>query len=1093
MEYLTLNSFSTKRSVTIDSLKTHFLPIQEGEGDPSPDNVRPITGWNSIKIRKTGKNLAKIVGYSATSPNSVSSVRRISNSYGTTLSTTDYSDELTITQTQYPDASNLKLYTNGYFCIVLDGLPYDKQYNVSFKVSNVVSNPLNATLSDITIANPYGTYTSIYNIAEDGRLIYKNMNYKRHSANPNRCSISIYNCGMSFTLSEFMITAVEDEDFTYEPYREEEVEVELPETIYGGYVDIAKGELVQEWEVASIVWGEAKRGDPDSTTGYYYAIVKFSNLIQTIHNKSTYGSITLCNAVGLVSWNNGSITPEHYYGGNGNNIGSCYVFGDFDDDLEIQIAAKLLTPIHYPLPPETLKTLRGFNTIFSTTNDTIEVGYSEMSPTSLLKRRRDIIASEPHLVTVETGNTEDSDIIASFKTNAALPIKSMVTNFEPKQDLNGYSSPFPEGGGSNILEVSSDKHFTSNPTSYNGWTESDNIITITSNCQGGYLVSCEPNTTYTYSFKYYDANSLTRFHARVWEGTEDPITSISNSMLTINTTLYSEPNAVFTFTTNPDTICLIVGFYIYNVESPITVTEMQLEKGSTATKYNAYGSSNICPIEGMDELEIHNFPHLVQWNQWLQPLTEENWNPYDANNISVAFSDGVAISEWLIDSGGYRTAIRNKALIPNPEGHIWYVSYMVKHHAQDIKRFGVEFAGGRQVRSIVAAEPDVWYQVSTVGSYYKGNNAFVYISNESNNEGEIGLIVETKSPVYVDLTQMFGAGNEPTKDEFEAQCALNGIDLTTYNPYDEGTVMPWRTSENEDQVYNIPLTLPNLITPEPKSITSYNVDFTVNEDGTVDYEGTPTSYASVRIGTYYVKGGETITVTLCGDIANLCFNAQALYDSSNNRISFLGNVNNYEGKITYTIDFSEYPDAYRLTIQLKRLFNDVDMKGKCWVRVVEGTVDTGDEVFGGYIDLENNELVVTYGQRKIFGNENWIISSAISGYCAYRPTIANFAPASSTYVKPICNKLKSVAQWATKLYEATINSSGNFYFGAPEELSTKEATNEWVKEIGGIDVVYPLANPVHFPLSPTVIRTLKGTNNIYTNANGKSIIKYWTH
>ena len=101
-------------------------------------------------------------------------------------------------------------------------------------------------------------------------------------------------------------------------------------------------------------------------------------------------------------------------------------------------------------------------------------------------------------------------------------------------------------------------------------------------------------------------------------------------------------------------------------------------------------------------------------------------------------------------------------------------------------------------------------------------------------------------------------------------------------------------------------------------------------------------------------------MTLCGDIANLCFNAQALYDSSNNRISFLGNVNNYEGKITYTIGLSEYPDAYRLAIVLKRYRNDVYMKGKCWVREGEGAVDTGDEVFGGYIDLENNEFVKTW-------------------------------------------------------------------------------------------------------------------------------------
>ena len=45
----------------------------------------------------------------------------------------------------------------------------------------------------------------------------------------------------------------------------------------------------------------------------------------------------------------------------------------------------------------------------------------------------------------------------------------------------------------------------------------------------------------------------------------------------------------------------------------------------------------------------------------------------------------------------------------------------------------------------------------------------------------------------------------------------------------------------------------------------------------------------------------------------------------------------------------------------------------------------------------------------------------------------------------------------------------------------------------GKKVAYPKEVPVHFPLSPTVIRTLKGMNNIYTNANGKSTIKYWTH
>lgn len=51
-----------------------------------------------------------------------------------------------------------------------------------------------------------------------------------------------------------------------------------------------------------------------------------------------------------------------------------------------------------------------------------------------------------------------------------------------------------------------------------------------------------------------------------------------------------------------------------------------------------------------------------------------------------------------------------------------------------------------------------------------------------------GDTMEVKNLMAFDLTQMFGAGNEPsTVAEFERICAINGIDLTTYQPYDEGS------------------------------------------------------------------------------------------------------------------------------------------------------------------------------------------------------------------------------------------------------------------------------------------------------------------
>lgn len=36
--------------VALEKLNVEFLPKQAGSGDPSPDNVRPISGWDSVKI-----------------------------------------------------------------------------------------------------------------------------------------------------------------------------------------------------------------------------------------------------------------------------------------------------------------------------------------------------------------------------------------------------------------------------------------------------------------------------------------------------------------------------------------------------------------------------------------------------------------------------------------------------------------------------------------------------------------------------------------------------------------------------------------------------------------------------------------------------------------------------------------------------------------------------------------------------------------------------------------------------------------------------------------------------------------------------------
>ena len=43
----------------LNNLIVNIQPVQEGTGDPSPDNVRPITGWTAANVTMTGTNLWK--------------------------------------------------------------------------------------------------------------------------------------------------------------------------------------------------------------------------------------------------------------------------------------------------------------------------------------------------------------------------------------------------------------------------------------------------------------------------------------------------------------------------------------------------------------------------------------------------------------------------------------------------------------------------------------------------------------------------------------------------------------------------------------------------------------------------------------------------------------------------------------------------------------------------------------------------------------------------------------------------------------------------------------------------------------------------
>lgn len=59
----TIASFKATESKPLTSLKVYFSPIQNGSGDPSPSNVRTISGRTSVKVVRCGRNMFNIKDY----------------------------------------------------------------------------------------------------------------------------------------------------------------------------------------------------------------------------------------------------------------------------------------------------------------------------------------------------------------------------------------------------------------------------------------------------------------------------------------------------------------------------------------------------------------------------------------------------------------------------------------------------------------------------------------------------------------------------------------------------------------------------------------------------------------------------------------------------------------------------------------------------------------------------------------------------------------------------------------------------------------------------------------------------------------------
>lgn len=606
-------SFMTPAETNITSLKVHFSPKQLGEGNPSPENVREIVGWDGVEVNGCGKNIAHIVGYSAKN-GEVNAPRYTSNNHGTTINTTDFllpDTKLVVTQSSYTTEYDPVSYRNGYFAIFVDNLDFEKKYNVSFNV-DIINNPLNVDISRIRVLSPLGTGFRPPIMINGNRLFYTNVPFTPYSnggiQNLNRKHFEIRNCGMSFTLSEFMVTPVDEDNFEYEPYQGNMYSKEWSSdvgTIYGGYVDLISGELTEEWFKHNLQTSVKYTKSSAGYNGWWFTVTTLGNKFQGGVNSTNPSTQLLSNVFttntkrGLSNGTNMDYVIKTWGGSTGADTSQFCFSGFSSEDIEDfysfinqykpVICYKLAIPITHQLTPTQLQSFIGQNNFWSNA-DYVEIEYDLIETEDIQKCRKKIMLNQPHTESV-IGD------VANFTTNIKAPLKECKVYFNPIQEGSGDPSPDNvrniigwngvevNGCGKNLLNISDSEALVYK--NYNNFIiNKDKSITITKGSFVLFPVPVKSNTTYLYNLTA--SSNTNHFMMRVQEYSEKP-TNINTGNWLVNSGIGNKSS--FSFTTNANTTWLLVGFYnndAYTSDGNQIINNLQLELGSTTTSYEPY-------------------------------------------------------------------------------------------------------------------------------------------------------------------------------------------------------------------------------------------------------------------------------------------------------------------------------------------------------------------------------------------------------------------------------------------------------------------------------------------------------------------------
>lgn len=209
-------------------------PVQEGSGDPSPDNIRPIKGRDSVKVERCGGNVIEFL--------------RTNDSHESVKIAVDAEKNITL---------NGALTRGANIIIGMCRLHWVAGKTYTMYVKKVGGSASLGSGDGITFA--YSLFTQDYNRYFHGDTRSTNLNayIASDAALAETELVFMLQCWRANTVFnnfKFQIEVVPGSTAptTYAPYIGQANTLALPSTIYGGTVDAVTGEGQETWKIATI-------------------------------------------------------------------------------------------------------------------------------------------------------------------------------------------------------------------------------------------------------------------------------------------------------------------------------------------------------------------------------------------------------------------------------------------------------------------------------------------------------------------------------------------------------------------------------------------------------------------------------------------------------------------------------------------------------------------------------------------------------------------------------------------------------------------------------------------------------------------------